>query len=141
MIDTNFERNTTTDHLLNAIDESVRFADMIRNAISNDFIIKYNNFTDISLGFYYSKNLKNKDGIPIEITHYFFLENSDFEYYKAMRKNNDKYLESWLLNKSFFKHYNLPKNKDFYLIWRVEVCLDKQLHKTYDQKIKFVYRK
>lgn len=141
MIDTNLERNTVTDPL----DESVRFADIVRDAISNDFIIKYNNITTIPLGFYYSqfdsKYFKNENRGHIEITHYFFLENSDFEYYKDKRKDNDKYLENWLLNNSFFKHYNIPKNKDFYLIWRAEIYLDKQLYKTYDQKIKFVYRK
>ena len=148
---TEFERNTATDPFFNAKDESVRLAaNMIRNAISNNFTIKYNNTTTVALGFYSNNDYNitypyNKERISVKTNRvkfvdYFFLRNSHFEFYKYKKKNRNKYLESWLISDCFFAHCNLPKNKDFYLIWRTEVYLDNQLYKAYDQKIRFVYR-
>jgi hypothetical protein len=76
----------------------------------------------------------------VKYVDYFFLKDSDFEYYKAKTKDKDKYYEGWVLHDNFFEHYNIPKNKDFYLTWRTEVYLDRQLYKTYDQTIRFVYK-
>lgn len=157
MIDTNlvftdFERNTATDPFFNSKDEEVsQVADMIKNAISNDFTIKYNSNTFIGLGFYsqddytitypYNKERLSIKTNRVKFVDYFLLKNSDFEYYKSKKKNNNKYLCNWPLIDYFFDSCNLPKNKDFYLIWRTEIYLDRQLYKSYDQKIRFVYEK
>jgi hypothetical protein len=146
----NFDRNTATDPFFNSKDESVsKAADMIKEAISNDFTIKYNITTFIELGFYsqddytitypYKEEKTSIKTDRVKYVDYFFLRDSDFEDYKAKRKYKDKYLEGWLLANCFFEHYNLPENKDFYLIWRTEIYLDKQLYKTYDHTIRFVY--
>ena len=151
MIDTNlvfidFDRNTATDPFFNS---DCLAAKMIKNAISNDFTIKYNSKTIIELGFYsqddytitypYKKERISIKTDRVKYVDYSFLEYSDFEYYKSKKINNDKYLDDWQLTNNFFDNFNLPKNKDFYLIWRTEIYLDRQLYKTYDQTIRFVY--
>ena len=157
MIDTNlvftdFERDTATDPFFNSKDEEVsQVADMIKKAISNDFTIKYNSNTFIGLGFYsqddytitypYKKERLSIKTNRVKFVDYFLLKDSDFEYYKSKKKNNNKYLYGWPLIDYFFDSCNLPKNKDFYLIWRTEIYLDRQLYKSYDQKIRFVYKK
>ena len=155
MIDTNlvftdFERDTATDPFFNSKDKEVsHIADMIKKAISNDFTIKYNNDTVIKLGFYsqddytikypYKKEKMSIKTNRVKFVDYFFLNDSDFEYCKDKRKNGDKYLGSWFLTDYFLKNYHISKNEDFYLIWRTEIYLDRELYKTYDQKIRFVY--
>ena len=151
MIDTNlifidFDRNTATDPFFNS---NCLAAEIIKSAISNDFTVKYNNKTVIELGFYSQDDYNitypgQKERISIrtnrvKFVDYLFLENSDFEYYKGKKKNNDNFLDSWLLTDYFFENHNLPKNKDSYIIWRTEIYIDRELYKTYDQTIRFVY--
>jgi hypothetical protein len=165
MIDTNFvfatfERDTKTDPFFNSNDEEVsKAADMIRKAISNDFTIKYNNDSFISLGFYSQDNYtikypyRQEDTFPpskrgkmsvktnrTKYIDYFFLNDSDFKYIKDKRTNSDKWLRRLPITNYFLKIYNIPKNEDFYLIWRTEIYLDGELYRTYDQKIRFVYK-
>jgi len=165
MIDTNlvlvdFERDTATDPFFNSKDEEVsQVADMIKKAISNDFTLKYNNDTVIKLGIYSQDNYtikypyKEEDNtsspykmrkMSIKTNHvkfvdYFLLDNFNPGYFRDKKKDNNKYFIDYLLIDYFFDIYNLPKNKDFYLIWRTEIYLDRQLYKSYDQKIRFVY--
>lgn len=153
MIDANlafmdFERNTSTDHFFNVKNGNARIAaDMIKYAISNDFTIEYTNTTSIALGFFSQDDYIitypfKEEKISVRANHmkiidYFFLE-SDFEYYKDKIKDYNTFFEHWLLDDCFFENFSIPKDKDFYLIWRTEFYFDKQLYNTYDQKIKFV---